>query len=126
TAPEKAASAVVAGRATADEGPLETEEVPDPTNAKGKEVHTKESAREEEVPQVPALLPPYRNNTYSLPDLVLRKEQCQDPFIVAMKAYLETKALPVDSWLMKLVGQTQEHYTLRDSVLYRRVILKSP
>ncbi|KAF0702737.1 hypothetical protein AaE_015742 [Aphanomyces astaci] len=126
TAPEKATPVIVAGRATADEGPPETEEVPDPTNAKEREVHTKESARAEEVPQVPALLPPYRDNTYSLPDLVLRKEQCRDPFIVAMKAYLETKALPLDSWLMKLVVRTQEHYTLRDSVLYRRVILKSP
>ncbi|RHY46020.1 hypothetical protein DYB38_012049, partial [Aphanomyces astaci] len=55
-------------------------------------------------------LPPYKDDTYVLPDRVLRAEQPKDPFVLAMKAYLECKALPLDAWLMRLVTRTHEHY----------------
>ncbi|RQM26002.1 hypothetical protein B5M09_011006 [Aphanomyces astaci] len=74
----------------------------------------------------PLKLPPYRDDTYVLPDRVLRKEQARDLFTISMKAYLEDKALPLEEWLMKVVTRTSEHHEVNDRVLYRRVILKSP
>ncbi|RHY25377.1 hypothetical protein DYB25_012257, partial [Aphanomyces astaci] len=74
----------------------------------------------------PLKLPPYYDDTYAVPDPVLRKEQARDPFTISMKAYLEDKALPLEEWLMKVVTRTSEHYEVKDQVLYRRVILKSP
>ncbi|RQM30748.1 hypothetical protein B5M09_013083, partial [Aphanomyces astaci] len=50
----------------------------------------------------PLKLPPYYDDTYALPDWVLRKEQARDPFTISMKAYLEDKALPLEEWLMKV------------------------
>ncbi|ETV64848.1 hypothetical protein H257_18329 [Aphanomyces astaci] len=50
----------------------------------------------------------------------------RDPFGTAMKAYLEENALPLDPWLMRLVSRTSEHYSVKEGVLYRRVVLKSP
>ncbi|RHY42611.1 hypothetical protein DYB38_004433 [Aphanomyces astaci] len=58
----------------------------------------------------PLKLPPYRDDTYVLPDRVLRKEQARDPFTISMKAYVEDKALPLEEWLMKVVTRTSEHY----------------
>ncbi|RHZ23948.1 hypothetical protein DYB26_013158, partial [Aphanomyces astaci] len=68
----------------------------------------------------PLKLPPYRDDTYVLPDRVLRKEQARDPFTISMKAYVEDKALPLEEWLMKVVTRTSEHYEVKDQVLYRR------
>ncbi|KAF0711711.1 hypothetical protein AaE_012192, partial [Aphanomyces astaci] len=74
----------------------------------------------------PGELQPYQDDTYTLPDAVLRREQARDPFGTAMKAYLEENALPLDPSLMRLVSRTSEHYSVKDGVLYRRVVLKSP
>ncbi|RHY49923.1 hypothetical protein DYB30_010947, partial [Aphanomyces astaci] len=68
----------------------------------------------------PLKLPPYYDDTYALPDPVLRKEQARDPFTISMKAYLEDKALPLEEWLMKVVTRTSEHYEVKDQVLHRR------
>ncbi|ETV66272.1 hypothetical protein H257_17241 [Aphanomyces astaci] len=67
----------------------------------------------------PLKLPPYYDDTYALPDWVLRKEQARDPFTISMKAYLEDKALPLEEWLMKVVTRTSEHYEVKDQLLRR-------
>ncbi|RLO08408.1 hypothetical protein DYB28_005510, partial [Aphanomyces astaci] len=78
--------------------------------------------------ETPLKLHPYRDDTYVLPDRVLRKEQARerDPFTTSMTAYLEDKTLPLEEWLMKVVTRTSEDYEVKNHVLYRRVILKSP
>ncbi|ETV64647.1 hypothetical protein H257_18503 [Aphanomyces astaci] len=86
SSPEESHTNRIAGRATAFEEAPETEAVP-PDRSKENEIHAKKSARAEDVSKVPAQLPPYRDNTYSLPDLILRKEQSRDDFIVVMKAW---------------------------------------
>ncbi|RQM21637.1 hypothetical protein B5M09_009610 [Aphanomyces astaci] len=65
-------------------------------------IENQEGARAQ--PEPLTNLPPYKDDTYVLPDRVLRAEQPKDPFVLAMKAYLECKALPLDAWLMRLDG----------------------
>ncbi|KAG9400141.1 hypothetical protein AC1031_011046 [Aphanomyces cochlioides] len=71
-------------------------------------------------------LPPYNDDSYSLPTLPLASAQAEDPFIIAMKAYIQDSALPADPSLMTLVTRTRDHYAIQGHILCRRVILKTP
>ena len=56
----------------------------------------------------------------------LYNEQDRDPWIVAIKAYLDTGALPLDPQLLQLVSANQHHFLLRQGVVCRYVTVKTP
>ncbi|KAH9149561.1 hypothetical protein AeRB84_007395, partial [Aphanomyces euteiches] len=71
-------------------------------------------------------LPPYNDDSYELPTSLLAGAQADDPFIIAMKAYIQDSALPADPSLLTLVTRTHDQYALQGILLCRRVILKTP
>ncbi|KAH9078578.1 hypothetical protein Ae201684P_019659 [Aphanomyces euteiches] len=71
-------------------------------------------------------LPPYNDDSYELPTSPLASAQGDDPFIIAMNAYIQDSALPADPSLLTLVTRTHDQYALQGTLLCRRVILKTP
>ncbi|KAF0738526.1 hypothetical protein Ae201684P_019574 [Aphanomyces euteiches] len=71
-------------------------------------------------------LPPYTDDSYQLPLTPLARAQAGDPFVVAMKAYIQDSAIPTDPSMMTLVTRSHDQYAVQGNILYRRCILKTP
>ncbi|ETV92104.1 hypothetical protein H310_13514 [Aphanomyces invadans] len=56
----------------------------------------------------------------------LYNEQAKDPWIVALRAYLDDGAIPIDTHLLKLVTRNAQQYTIRQGIVCRYVTHETP
>ncbi|KAH9074640.1 hypothetical protein Ae201684P_022442 [Aphanomyces euteiches] len=56
----------------------------------------------------------------------LYNEQANDPWIVALRAYLEDGAIPLDPYLQNLVVRNSQQYLMQQGIVCRYVTIKTP
>ncbi|KAH9123084.1 hypothetical protein AeMF1_005847 [Aphanomyces euteiches] len=56
----------------------------------------------------------------------LYNEQANDPWIVALRAYLEDGAIPLDPYLLNLVVRNSQQYLMQQDIVCRYITIKTP
>ncbi|KAH9103566.1 hypothetical protein AeMF1_020122, partial [Aphanomyces euteiches] len=56
----------------------------------------------------------------------LYNEQANDPWIVALRAYLEDGAIPLDPYLQNLVVSNSQQYLMQQGIVCRYITIKTP
>ncbi|KAF0712282.1 hypothetical protein AaE_012068, partial [Aphanomyces astaci] len=107
----------------------------DPDLTTGKESSRTRSPSSEVNPTQPRLPEPTSNKTPQPIDLYDRRgrpsprlynEQANDTWIVALRAYLDEGAVPLDPHLLKLVVRNSHQFVVRQGIVCRYITFKTP